>query len=656
MMAEDSLRALGFFFEPGDVIEIRALRVDSKAENTWGGYFNIENSEAIKKELSRVNGHAEGIYFVLNRLNPALLARSANRLKQKTKLTSDPDILEWRWLYLDADPVRPSGISSTDAEHEAALARAQQIRAYLAACGWPEPYMSDSGNGGHLFYRLPELSLEHGDHLVKACLEALSKRFDDAAVKIDLTVFNRSRIAKLVGTMARKGDSTTDRPHRQARCLGEPVDGVRAVSLECLEALAAEAAPKEEPLSEFKERSGFDIDHWLAGSGLNVKEGPVSYQGGRKWILRCCPFNPEHTNAPAIFQRANGALAFRCFHLSCAQNDWKALRGLFFDGAQNSRQKPKQPPSKVDINNIPTVRSFDSHGVAFIIKDLIGAGCVNMLSGESGHGKSTLATAMAAAIAKGEDFAGRPCSKRAVLILDRENGIDVMQERYARLGITDESGLIVWGGWLEEDAPDPGSPVIFDWVSKTEPKPVVVIDTLVAFLARDENNASEVREFMAGLRRIANAGAAVIALHHTGKAETAKDYRGSSDFKGSIDIGIHVHNFGETELTKLRLKAFKSRFAMDREIVLDYSHGRFTSDNRPNAAIRTITEQLTELLRQHPNIKKSEFEALAGARGLGRNRGRTFLDDGVNLGEIEINTGSKNAKYYRLISGDLCHE
>ena len=80
-----------------------------------------------------------------------------------------------------------------------------------------------------------------------------------------------------------------------------------------------------------------------------------------------------------------------------------------------------------------------------------------MLSGEPGHGKSTIATSIAYALTKGEDFCGRQCSQRPVLILDRENSVDVLQDRYQRLGITngDDAGLTVWGGWLSEEAPDP---------------------------------------------------------------------------------------------------------------------------------------------------------------------------------------------------------
>ena len=54
------------------------------------------------------------------------------------------------------------------------------------------------------------------EELIKRCLAALAKVFDDADVKIDQEVFNPARIWKLYGSLACKGDSTIERPHRMA--------------------------------------------------------------------------------------------------------------------------------------------------------------------------------------------------------------------------------------------------------------------------------------------------------------------------------------------------------------------------------------------------------------------------------------------------------
>ena len=66
--------------------------------------------------------------------------------------------------------------------------------------------------------------LEPGDDggLISRCLQSLSERFDDERVKVDRSVFNPARIWKLPGTWARKGDDTSERPHRMAKITSTP--------------------------------------------------------------------------------------------------------------------------------------------------------------------------------------------------------------------------------------------------------------------------------------------------------------------------------------------------------------------------------------------------------------------------------------------------
>ena len=67
---------------------------------------------------------------------------------------------------------------------------------------------------------------------------------------------------------------------------------------------------------------------------------------------------------------------------------------------------------------------------------------------------------------------------------------------------------------------------------------------------------------MRQFRRLANLGATVIVLHHTGKAETSKQYRGSSDIKAAVDTAYLLEKVpGESEsLGKLSLTCFKPKF------------------------------------------------------------------------------------------------
>jgi hypothetical protein len=217
--AAEIIRTYRLLIGDGNATELRALeakRQEDYRPGTLFGYF--DNAEALAAAVATITT-AKGVYIVPNAVNPALLARACNRVKVAGKgdTTQDSDIIRRRWLLVDCDAVRPANISATNAEHAAALDRAQQIAAYLQAAGWPDPIWADSGNGAHLLYRI-DLPADDGG-LVQRCLQALGARFDDDRVTVDQRVFNPSRIWKLYGTLACKGDDVPERPWRMSRII-----------------------------------------------------------------------------------------------------------------------------------------------------------------------------------------------------------------------------------------------------------------------------------------------------------------------------------------------------------------------------------------------------------------------------------------------------
>src|SRR5271157_253469 len=190
--------AFDLLLEPGTVVELRAL---GTRQGTVSGYF--DDRATMAKAAARLSGKAEGIYFTLNPVNTVLLARASNHVKTYAKhTTNDSEILSRRWFPIDFDPVRPSGISATDAEHEAALEQARLCRDWLRTQGWPDPVLADSGNGGHLLYRIELANDLANAELVKHCLQALALRFSDDQAIVDLSTYNAARIWKIYGTLA----------------------------------------------------------------------------------------------------------------------------------------------------------------------------------------------------------------------------------------------------------------------------------------------------------------------------------------------------------------------------------------------------------------------------------------------------------------------
>lgn len=236
--ADEARKALALFAQHG-VFEIRIPKAGKF--RTVSGYFN--STDSAVDALQKWNGIGIAVYITMNPTSSALLARRSNRLVGYADTTTqDKEIVARRWLLIDCDPVRPSGISSSDDEHRAALTRIKAIRQYLKSEHWPDPVAGDSGNGGHLLYAVDLPNDADSTALVERVLKSLAYRFDDDQVEIDTGVFNASRITKLFGTMTCKGENLPERPHRMSRLLSVP-DEIVIVSKALLEAMA-EKGPK----------------------------------------------------------------------------------------------------------------------------------------------------------------------------------------------------------------------------------------------------------------------------------------------------------------------------------------------------------------------------------------------------------------------------
>lgn len=338
----DSLTAL---FQPGQIIEVRAISDDGMAS----GYFDSFESLVQKVKILGDEGRYQGIYVTLNEVNPALLARRANRIKmrlsKKDSTTSDADILRRRWLPIDIDPVRPSGVSSSEEEHASALWLADLVKGFLSELGWPEPLVGDSGNGAHLLYRIDLPNDPESRELVKGCLETLSVLFSNRTegsrcpCLVDTANFNAGRIWKLYGTLSRKGDSTPERPHRRSAILSLGNEGV--VSPEQMKNLVS-LLPKEDPgpmkssLSRNKPGQVINLGEWLDVHHLLYDAKP--YQGGMLYVLSECPFSGDHRDGAYAIQFPSGAIYAGCHHQSCGGGSqrWTELKEMF-DGPGKKR-------------------------------------------------------------------------------------------------------------------------------------------------------------------------------------------------------------------------------------------------------------------------------------------------------------------------------
>ena len=98
----------------------------------------------------------------------------------------------------------------------------------------------------------------------------------------------------------------------------------------------------------------------------------------------------------------------------------------------------------------------------------------------------------------------------------------MVKQRLFDLGIRETPDLIVWAGWNVSPPLGPGSLAVINFVRRH--KPLLIYDSLIEFHPGSEQSSTETRAFMRQFRVLANMGATVVILQHTGKAATAKQY------------------------------------------------------------------------------------------------------------------------------------
>jgi hypothetical protein len=490
---------------PASVAELRAVDV---ATGTGGwtatvtGFYDSDHLDAMAEKALEITAKAEGVYFTLNPLQPELLARLSNKakeIKKKDISAGDKNVLRRRWLLVDADPKRIKGISSTDAEKALAWDTVQAVRDYLGAAGWPAPILADSGNGFHLLYRIDLPADDSG--LVRRVLHALAKRFDTDRVTIDTAVSNPGRICKLYGTLARKGESVADRPHRRAMILEIPgCDDVRrpdtaaveVVPAELLETVAAELPVPEPAACSTSTASGtgaprLRVADWLTDRGVGFKMDTMS-DGRDRYRLDHCPFDPSHVGKDvAVFQNRDGKLGFKCLHNSCSGRGWQQAkeqigrptarhfdlppapgpaeklvwggeggaepadgRGDAWEGAEPEvrRQEPAKP-----LFTFISSAEFASRAYprTWLIDHVLVEGQPAVIGGGFKTLKTTLTVEAALSIGAASPFLGqfRVPRRRRVVVLSGESGEPTLQETALRIslakGIELPSVDVFWG-------------------------------------------------------------------------------------------------------------------------------------------------------------------------------------------------------------------
>lgn len=458
----------------GSTFEIRCL--GTRKGQVDSGYFD-RPEEAAAALCSSPNFY-KGIYLTPNSVDDNLKARSYNRLKPWAEYTTlDPEITRRRWILIDIDAKRLSGISSSDVEHEHALKKAGVIASFLAMYGFPQPMINDSGNGAHLMYRIDEPNTDEVRDEIKAFLHILASTFNDGVCEIDTIVFNAARIWRVPGTWAKKGDNVPDRPHRKSEIIqyADPFKVLDFITLLRFNAEFASALPPtqtkntkqfaddEKIYRRLNDYAMHNLKAWVTSffpdareykEGYRVASADIGESYEEDLTIHPLPMGIKYFGVADQGDASEGRRTpvgiIAEYALKCTKQDAaKALSECLnfpiseFDAlpianhstpvlvAQNSIAELTGARQQFNFSTIKSVAQLQAQTfkpIKWIVQDLLPSGNI-LLAARPKMRKTWLALQLAMAISSGREFLGHQCNQGEVLFLALEDNERRIQNR-----------------------------------------------------------------------------------------------------------------------------------------------------------------------------------------------------------------------------------
>lgn len=176
----------------------------------------------------------------------------------------------------------------------------------------------------------------------------------------------------------------------------------------------------------------------------------------------------------------------------------------------------------------------DKSEIEWNVDKLLHKGGMSILSADPKAGKSTLARQLMTCVVKGIPFLKRKCEKGPVIYLAIEEQIQVINQCFRALDVSEDDPLYVHVGDIVSNHMMSEFEELIEFY---KPK-LVVIDTLFDFLdVESENSYKEMKRELRILRELARrTGSHIMFIHHNSKPQQHDGRRGNKAILGSTAI------------------------------------------------------------------------------------------------------------------------
>lgn len=409
-------------------------------------HFDASDLDGIVTQVKKWNAESpRSIFFKINPVVSGLAGKAAIA----------GDIVRRRNLFIDVDTERPDEEKdnpASDAEKGGALLVAEHIGAFLRQLGWPEPILSDSGNGWHLYYRIDLANDETSRQAIRAFLKALAEVFDNEAGSVDTSCFNADRYSRVPGSWSRRGVASKSRPWRKCHLVRVP-ETWEAVSLEAILAATAKLEGiRQQPTEAKTIPTRFVLRAVAAGTSAYVA---AAVDGEKDKIAKAGPGtrnNQLFKSAAALAEFVPGGHLTED-DLAAQLYDWACLCGLdrdpgcgpagiratiasaFKHGLAQPRELPEKngthpsaqetvPPGQSTVIQASKV---ETRRVEWLMPGRIPLGKLTTLAGQGGLGKTFVLLDIAARLSRGAEWPGDeaiPSMPGRVIFVSGEDDIE----------------------------------------------------------------------------------------------------------------------------------------------------------------------------------------------------------------------------------------
>lgn len=273
------------------------------------------------------------------------------------------------------------------------------------------------------------------------------------------------------------------------------------------------------------------------------------------------------------------------------------------------------------FSDIPRISTLQALPREWLIEGVVPQASLTLLTAPPAGFKTWFALSLAGAVSKGADFLERKTIRAPVLYVDYENPESLIHERRDVLKLDGEIRL--WGHWLHDPPPQIGDKRLLKIARRV--RPLIILDSFVRAHSADENNANQMASVIAELRRLADAGATVILLHHKAKSPKSQ-YRGSTDILAGVDIAFELRKKGPNN-RHMVLECFKHRLAEEFSLPMRFDIGRgcFVAAGPPSSGSSSLVRAIEGVIREFPGISQKDLLRRAG---LAETSGRDALREG----------------------------